>query len=43
MVSAGFCFLLLIWADFTGTPFQRFGRLEWSRIDLGIFEVGLVN
>ena len=34
-------YLLLIWADFT--RFQRFGRLKWIRIDLGIFEFGLVN
>ena len=31
----------VIWADFT--RFQRFGRSEWIRIDLGIFEFGLVN
>ena len=39
-------YLLLIWADFT--RFQRFGRLGWVRIYLGIFgefdgEFGLVN
>ena len=39
--SAGILFFLLIWADFT--RFQRFGRSEWIRIDLGIFEFGLVN
>ena len=38
--SAGF--FLLIWVDFSW--FQRFGRLGWVRIDLGIFgELGLVN
>ena len=39
-------FFLLIWVDFTRC--QRFGRLGWVRIDLGIFgefdgEFGLVN
>ena len=27
--------MLLVWADFT--RFQRFGRLGWVRIDLGMF------
>ena len=39
--AAGFWLFLLIWADFTW--FQWFGRLEWSLVDLGIFEVVLVN
>ena len=39
--SAGSIYLLLIWADFI--RFQRFGRLGRIRIDLGIFEFGLVN
>ena len=39
--SAGSIYLLLIWADFI--RFQRFGRLGWIRIDLGIFEFGLVK
>ena len=30
-----------MWADFT--RFQRFGGLEWVRIDFVIFEFGLVN
>ena len=31
----------LVFADVT--QFHRFGTLEWFRIDLGIFEFGLVN
>ena len=39
--SAGSIYLLLIWADFI--RFQRFSRLAWIRIDLGIFGFGWVN
>ena len=39
--SAGSKYLLLIWVDFI--RFQRFGRLGWIRIDLGIFEFGAMN
>ena len=40
-VLLNFDYLLLILVDFIW--FQRFGTLEWFRMDLGIFAFGLVN